>query len=231
MLTTLWDSASSWGAFALLVLLSMGCLAYAGALVWRARWLMRQGWAVVRAHPAPLIGVCCGAAALAIAVAALAPVWLAGPANAGTLFHLHGWVGVPLIVFGFAFGYTAPGRRMSALERAQYARLRERPRQGVVGFALGAATWLPIPLAASLHAAPGLTSVAVLLLWPLALLAELIVSGWWIQRNAGLVEIGETGRPRWVPAYAIHPLFQGWLWGTVFIFLIIAMAGQIHAFP
>ncbi|HEV2458466.1 MAG TPA: hypothetical protein VGS80_08880, partial [Ktedonobacterales bacterium] len=60
--------ATDWGALALLLLLTAGEIGYAVALIVRARAVARQGWAGVRAHPGPLIGLLCGTTALALAV-------------------------------------------------------------------------------------------------------------------------------------------------------------------
>ncbi len=88
----------NWGATALLALLTAGAIGYAVALFARARAVVRQGRAGLRARPWPLIGLLCGTAGLAIAVSYLASAWLADPRirMMYVLFHTHGW-GLPHI--------------------------------------------------------------------------------------------------------------------------------------
>ena len=223
--------ATDWGALALLILLTAGAIGYAIALAFRARSVARQGWPGVHVHPGPLIGLLCGTTALAIAVTFLAAAWLAGPRAADVLFHTHGWTETPLLVCSYVFVFTAPGRRTSALERAIYASMRAHPRHSLAGFIVAAASWL-IPLAAALGVSvPAPVRFVAILLWPLALLAEIGIGYWWWWRRGSFVEIADGERTRLVPSALLHPVLWGWLWGTVLAFLTIAMLGQMRASP
>ncbi|HEX9412550.1 MAG TPA: hypothetical protein VF916_03525 [Ktedonobacterales bacterium] len=222
--------ATDWGALALLFLLTGGATGYAVALAFRARSVARQGWAGVRAHPWPLIGLLCGTTALAIAVTFLAAAWLAGPRAADVLFHTHGWTETPLLVCGYVFTFSAPGRRTSAVERATYANIRAHLRQSIAAFVVAAASWLLLPLAAALGVSAPVRFV-VFMLWPLALLVEMGIVYWWWWRRGSFVEIADGERVRPVPSALLHPVFWGWVWGTVFALLTFAMLGQMRAFP
>jgi hypothetical protein len=220
--------ATDWGALALLILLTAGAIGYAVALAFRARSVVRQGWAGVRARPWPLIGLLCGMTALVIAVTFLAAVWHAGPRTADVLFRMHRWIETPLLVCGSVFAFTAPGRRTSAVDRAMYASMWAHPRQSIAGFVVAAASWLLLPLAAAL---PTSVRFVVFMLCPLALLVEIGIGYWWWWRRGSFVEIADGERVRLVPSALLHPVFWGWTWGTVFAFLTIAMVGQMRTFP
>ncbi len=102
------------------------------------------------------------------------------------------------------------------------------PRQSISGFIVAAATWLPLPL---LPLIPAPVRFVVFMLWPLALLVEIGIGYWWWWRRGSFVEIADGERVRLVPSALLHPVFWGWIWGTVFAVLLFVLIGQMRAFP
>lgn len=195
-----------------MILLTAGVTGYFVALAFRARSVARQGWADVRAHPWPLIGLLCGTTGLAIVVTHLATDMLAGPHAADVLFHTHRWMDTTLLVCGFVFTSTDPSRKTSALSRAIYANIQAHPRRFMSAFVIAVASWLLLPLAAVLGVSvPPPVRGIVTILWLLALLVEIGIGYWWWRRGS-FVEIADGERVGLVSSVLLHPVFWGWFW-------------------
>jgi hypothetical protein len=218
----------TWGALALLVALSAADVAYAVAVARRAWAVARQGPSGVRAHPGPLIGLVGGLIGLIFATAFLAAVWRAGAGMGDALFRTHSWASVPALVGGYAFGYTGRARQPSELDRAMLASVRAHPRQALAAFVIAFVTWMLLPLAGWLPAnSVSSARLIFLFLWPLALLAEMVI-GFRLARRIGVVTLSDSARTRRMPMLLLSPWWWGWLAGTVLALLLFAALGQMQ---
>jgi hypothetical protein len=71
----------------------------------------------------------------------------------------------------------------------------------------------------------------VIVLWSLMLLAEIVIGFWWWWRHGSLVEIVDGARVRLVPSALLHPVLWGWVGAMALVILMLAMIGQMRAFP
>jgi hypothetical protein len=130
-----------------------------------------------------------------------------------------------MTVCGLVFLWTEPGRRRSAWDRAIGAKLRAHPRQALGGFLVGVATWGLFPLGAAL---PQPTArFLVFLAWPLLMLMELVGAAWWWWRHGWIEELADGERTMYLPTGTTHPVFWGWIWGTVGTLLLFTMLAQM----
>lgn len=206
-----------WGGLALLALLTAAIGFYGVVLALRARLVVRSGWTRSRAHPGPLLGLLCGITGLALAALDLGTAWQAAMRGAEINWHAHQWTSIPMIVCGFAFTWTAPGRRSGILDRQIAEHRRAHPQQALAGFLVGAATWALFPLVVVL---PLPVRFACMLAWITLIMAEIAVAIWWWWRHGRFEELMDGQRTVYLPSYAAHPVFWGWLWGTATTLLI-----------
>ncbi len=215
-----------WAGLAILLLLTLAIGAYAVFIVGRrVRLAVRAGWAGVRTHWGQLVGLACGIAGWALVVLDLATGWLALAQGTRINWHAHQWTSLPIIVSGFIMTWTEPGRPRSLLDSTVAAKARAYPRQALAGFLVGTATWGLLPLSAALAAS---LPIPMLFVWPVLMLGEIAVAMWWWSHHGRIEELTDGQRTVYLPSFGTHPVFWGWIWGTVGTLLLWTTLAQMR---
>lgn len=210
----------------LLLLLTAGAVFYGVMLVPRVRYVIRAGWRGMVTRRGALIGLLCGMAGLVLVVMVLATAWRALARGAGIDWHVHQWATIPMLICGFTFAWTDPGRQRGSVDRMVGARMRAHPYQTLDGFVMGAVTWAILPLAPLLPA-----SVRILCLFAFIVLmfAELGYAVWWWWWHGSFEKVAMGQRTHYLPTYVTHSAFWGWISGTVLVLLLFATLAQLRA--
>lgn len=215
-----------WGGLATLTLLTAGMAAYTVFMLGRrARLAVRAGWAGVQAQWGQLAGLLCGLAGFALLVLDLVTGWVAEERGTGINWHSHQWTSIPIIVCGFIVTWTEPGRPRSVLDSTIAAKARAHPRQALAGLLVGTATWGLLPLSAALAAS---LPIPILFVWPVLMFAEIAVAIWWWWHHGRIEELTDGQRTVYLPSYVTHPVFWGWIWGTVGTLLLWTTLAQMQ---
>lgn len=209
-----------------LLLLTAGAVFYGVVLAPRMRYVIRAGWRGTVAHPGALVGLLCGMAGLVLVVMVLTTAWLALAHGAGIDWHAHQWVSMPLLICGFTFAWTDPGRQRGNVDHLIGARMRAHPYQALGGFILGAVTWAMFPLAPLL---PASVRVLCLFAWIVLMLGVESFAVWWWWRHGSIEEVTVGQRTHYLPTYVTHPAFWGWIWGTALVLLLFTTLAQLRA--